>query len=103
MTEPTPTLDAADQVVEQILADPERTRAILRPLIHYAAYLSAKAEWDMQDNFDAAEWINNDVAREIPQDLALAIVGESGFDLGPEEIEDHLRPYLLDLDSEGQD
>lgn len=103
MTQQTPTLDATDQIVEQILADPERTRAILRPLIHYAAYPSAKAEWDIQDNFNAAEWINNDVAREIPQELTLAIVGESGFDLDPEDIEDHLRPYVLDLDAKDQD
>lgn len=54
----------------------------------------------MEDNFDAAEWVNEELAPRIPDEVTPAVVGESEHDLHPDWVEDHLRRYLLDIDDE---
>ena len=85
---------AADRAVATHLADPEHLQTLLSNLVHRAAYLAAKAEWTMEDNFSTTEWLAEDIGRELPEEDLIAIVGEGGFDLPPEDVETRLAPYL---------
>ena len=58
---------AADRAVATLLADPEHLQTLLSNLVHRAAYLAAKAEWTMEDNFSTTEWLAEDIGRELPE------------------------------------
>ena len=99
MTQPVET--AAERIATELLEEePARAHLMLTSLIHTAAYLNAKAQWSMEDNFNTTEAICSDFGTLIPDDQLIGIVGESGFDLPPEDVKERLRPYLPALEPE---
>ena len=92
---------AAERIATTLLEDePTRAHLMLTKLITTAAYLTAKAEWSMEDNFTTTEAIRSDFGTLIPDDQLIDIAGESGFHLPPEDVEPRLRPYLPTPDPE---
>lgn len=92
---------AAERIATTLLEDePTRAHLMLTKLITTAAYLTAKAEWSMEDNFTTTEAICSDFGALIPDDQLIGIVGESGFHLPPEDVEPRLHPYLPTPDPE---
>ncbi|MEV7101830.1 hypothetical protein ACIQ00_10950 [Micrococcus luteus] len=92
---------AAERIATTLLEDePTRAHLMLTNLITTAAYLTAKAEWSMEDNFTTTEAICSDFGALIPDDQLIGIVGESGFHLPPEDVEPRLHPYLPTPDPE---
>ncbi|MEI5005459.1 hypothetical protein RB202_09840 [Micrococcus yunnanensis] len=92
---------AAERIATTLLEDdPTRAHLMLTNLITTAAYLIAKAEWSMEDNFTTTEAICSDFGALIPDDQLIGIVGESGFHLPPEDVESRLHPYLPTPDPE---
>lgn len=92
---------AAERIATTLLEDePARAHLMLTSLITTAAYLTAKAEWSMEDNFTTTEAICSDFGTLIPDDQLIGIVGESEFHLPPEDVEPHLHPYLPTPDPE---
>ncbi|MBN6750210.1 hypothetical protein [Micrococcus luteus] len=96
-----PVKTAAERIATELLEDePTQAHLMLTNLIHTAAYLNAKAQWSMEDNFNTTEAICSDFGALIPDDQLIGIVGESGFHLSPEDVEERLRPYLPTPDPE---
>ena len=85
---------ATEQIVTALLEDETQLRRLLHELVQTGAYLSAKAEWSMEDNFTTTEWVCAEFGVLVPTDKTLDVILESTYTLREEQMEEHLIPHL---------
>lgn len=88
------TTSTLDRTVAALMADPEQLTELLEGFVATAAYLAAKAEWSMEDNFSTTEALASNLGAHLPDEDLIAIATDGGYDLPPEHLEKHLLPFL---------
>ena len=96
-------MSRTDTVVDQMLQDEDWLRQFLRTITQTAAYLIAKREWDMDDNFQTTEKLKALMEEQISEEDIVEIYSEGDYDLDLEDIEEHLQQYHPDTDDDDKD